>query len=231
MEKSYRYISWFFVALFTISIFGFKNYFFQFPLFEKFSSVHHIHLITLIVWFLLLFIQPILIYKKKFQLHRILGKVSYFFVPVMVLFMLLVMKAQYNQMSAAKLPLDFSLGFLYLPTAAMIPFVIIYILAIVNKRNPVIHMRYMIATAVSLLGPGIGRINFGISDLTQSILFAFALSDLVFIGLLLFEFFKTKIYKPYFISLLVCLFFHGIYPYFPSTDLWQFVALKFVQWL
>lgn len=229
MEKSYKNISWFFVLVFSVLVFGFRNYFSQIPQFKDFYYVHHIHLFTVFIWFVLLFIQPVLICRKKIQLHKAIGRTTYIFVPVMVFFMLLVMKAQYTKMVAANLPIEFCLGFLYLPTAAMLPFIIIYMLAIVFRRNPKVHMRYMVATAISLLGPGIGRINFGINDSTQAIMFAFALSDLFFIGLLVFEFFKTKFYKPYVVSLLVCLFFHGIYIFFPATSWWQGIAQKFVS--
>ncbi len=230
MEISYKYISWFFMALLAIILFGFQRYFLSFPGFNGFNYVHHIHSISLLLWFSMLFIQPVLIYKKKFALHRILGKVSYFLVPFIVFFTLMAMKTQYMKGVQEKLPHEFSLALLYLPAAALIPFVILYILAIVNRKKTKYHMRYMVATAIALLGPGIGRINFGIQDMTQAIMFAFALSDLFFIGLLVFEYFKNKIYKPYVISLAICLFFHGIYTFFPSTTLWQTIASKFVVW-
>lgn len=229
MEKSYRFISFFFVALFAISVYGFKFYFSQFPQFEKFTWVHHIHVATLTLWFALLVIQPVLIYKKKIHLHRVLGKVSYFLVPVIIYCMLLAMKTQYVKTGSFGMQESARLALIYLPAAALIPFVILYILAIINKKKPRIHMRYMIATAVSLLGPGIGRINFGITEFTSAVLFAFALSDMFFIVLLVFEYFKTKTYSPYIISLLICLFFHGIYAFFPATGLWQFIAAKFVE--
>ncbi|MEJ7646933.1 MAG: hypothetical protein WKF87_20215 [Chryseolinea sp.] len=133
-------------------------------------------------------------------------------------------------MAAEKLPEEFNLAFLYLPTAALIPFVLLYFLAIINKKTTKYHMRYMVSTAIALLGPGIGRINFGVTDMTQAVMFAFALSDLFFVVLLVFEYFKNKIYKPYIISLAICLFFHGIYPVFPSTNFWQTFASKFVLW-
>ena len=230
MEKSYKYISYFFLALLAITVFGFKKYFLLFPNFEDFTYVHHLHSISLLLWFAMLFVQPILIYQKKIELHRLLGKFSYILVPFIVYCMLLAIKNQYLKGVEQNAPENINLAFIYLPTAAMVPFIIIYLLAILNKRKPKIHMRYMIATAVSLLGPGIGRIHFGFTDLTTAIMFAFALSDLFFIGLLAFEYFKTKVYKPYTVSLLICLFFHGIYPFFPSTDLWLLIARKLVLW-
>ncbi|MEO8854463.1 MAG: hypothetical protein ABI359_11840 [Ginsengibacter sp.] len=230
MEISYKYISWFFIVLLAITLFGFQRYFLSFPGFNGFTYVHHIHAISLLLWFAMLFIQPVLIYAKKFGLHRFLGKLSYFLIPFIVFFTLMVMKIQYMKGVQEKWPEAFNLAFLYLPAAALIPFVILYILAIINRKKTKYHMRYMIATAIALLGPGIGRINFGIQDMTHAIMFAFALSDLFLIGLLVFEYFKNKIYKPYLISLAICLFFHGIYPFFPSTNIWQFLASKFVVW-
>lgn len=230
MEKSYKYISYFFIILLAIIIFGFKRYFLSFPNFKGFVYVHHLHSISLLLWFAMLFVQPVLIYKKKIKLHRLAGKFSYLLIPIIIFCTLMVMKLQYVKIAESHAPENFNLAFLYLPTAALIPFVTLYILAIANKKKPKYHMRYMISSAVALLGPGIGRINFGITDMTEAIMFGFALSDSFFVGLLIFEYFKSKIYKPYFISFSICLFFHGIYPFFPSTKFWQTIASAFVYW-
>jgi hypothetical protein len=110
MEISYKYLSWFFMALLAIILFGFQRYFLSFPGFNGFNYVHHIHAISLLLWFGMLFIQPVLIYKKKFALHRILGKVSYFLVPFIVFFTLMAMKTQYMSGVKEKLPHEFSCG-------------------------------------------------------------------------------------------------------------------------
>jgi len=142
--------------------------------------------------------------------------------------MLAVMKVQYLKGQANHLPEKDILAFLYLPASALIPFVITYLLAIYYKRQPASHMRYIIAGAVTLLGPSIGRINFGIENITTAIIFAFALSDISLVGLLVYELFNRKHYTPYVISLLICIFFHGLFAFFPYTNLWQTIAAKLV---
>jgi Uncharacterised protein family (UPF0014) len=230
MEKDYKNISYFFVAVLVISIFGFfKSYFSLFPNFIGLTYVHHIHLISLLIWFALLILQPILIYQKKFQTHKNLGKFSYFLVPIMVFLMLMIAKFVYLQRAEHNVPEDINVGILYLSAGSLFPFVIFYVLAIINKKKPKYHMRYMIATSVALLGPGIGRIKFGFTDFTQAVMFAWALADLFLVGLIIFEYFKGKIYQPYVISLVICLFFHGIYPFFSSTGLWKTIASSFIH--
>lgn len=229
MEKAYRQTSYFFISILLISFVGFfRSYFSTFPHFESFQYIHHLHLLSLLLWFVLLMVQPVLIYKKKVEWHRLLGKASYVLMPIIVLLMLAVMKVQYLKGQANHLPQKDNLAFLYLPVSALIPFIITYLLAIFYRHQPASHMRYIIASAVTLLGPSIGRINFGIKNITTAILFAFALSDIFLVGLLVYEFFNRKHYIPYVISLLICVFFHGLFAFFPYTNLWQAIASKLV---
>jgi hypothetical protein len=87
----------------------------------------------------------------------------------------------------------------------------------------------MIATAVALLGPAIGRINFGIRDLETAILFAFGVSNLFLIALIIFERFKGRRYKPYIISLGICVLFQSLFPWIPESQAWQIIAAGFIK--
>lgn len=230
MERAYKHVSYFFVAILTILFIGFyKSYFSQFPLFTGFTVVHHTHLILLLLWFAMLIIQPILIYRKRLDWHRLIGKASYVLVPLLIWSMLGVMETQYVK-NIPRMPEAQNLAFLYLPTSALIPFVTLYILAIIYRKKPALHMRYIIASAVALLGPGVGRINFGIQDFNTAVMFAFALCDVFLVGLLIYEYTKGKNYRPYLISLTICLLFHYAFPWFPGSAIWQTLA-KGVVWI
>ena len=156
MERAYKNVSYFFVAILAILVFGFyKSYFSKFPTFAEFTNVHHAHTLLLLLWFGMLIIQPILIYQKRLDLHRLLGKASYVLVPLIVWSMLVAMRTQYVN-NLQRMPEAQNIAFLYLPASALIPFVALYSLAIVYRKKPALHMRYMIASAVALLGPGVG---------------------------------------------------------------------------
>jgi hypothetical protein len=231
MERSYKNVSYFFVATLAIVVAGFyKSYFSQFPTFSGLTYVHHIHTVLLLLWFAMLIVQPILIYQKRIDLHRLVGKFSYVLVPIIILSLLAVMKIQYLK-NAPRMPEMQNLAFLYLPTSALIPFVTLYVLAIVFKEHPASHMRYMIASAVALLGPGVGRINLGFTDFNTAVMVAFALCDVLLVGLLIYEYTKGKNYYPYLVSLLICSIFHYAFPWVPGSAIWQGFAKGAANWL
>ncbi|MBD2705351.1 hypothetical protein IC229_32345 [Spirosoma sp. BT702] len=229
MERSYKHVSYLFVAILAIIVAGFyKSYFSKFPVFTGFTYVHHTHSLLLLLWFVMLIIQPILIYQKRLDLHRLIGKASYVLVPLIVWSMLAVMRKQYLR-NLPNMPEVRNLASLYLPVSALIPFVTLYVLAIIYCKKPALHMRYMIASAIALLGPGIGRINFGFADFKTAVMFAFALGDVFLVGLLIYEFTKGKNYRPYLISLLICAVFHYAFPWAPNSAGWEWVAQGLVR--
>lgn len=229
MERSYKHVSYLFIAILAIIVAGFYNsYFSKFPVFTGLSSVHHTHSILLLLWFAMLIIQPILIYQKRLDLHRLMGKASYVLVPLIIWSMLALMRKQYLR-NLPKMPEARNLAFLYLPVSALIPFVTLYVLAIIYRKKSALHMRYMIASAIALLGPAIGRINFGFAHFDTAVMFAFALGDVFLVGLLAYEFVKGKNYRPYLVSLLICLIFHNAFPWAPNSAGWQWIAQGFVR--
>ncbi len=201
MECAYRNVSYFFVAILAIIIVGFyPHYFVHFADFAGFTYVHHTHTVLLLLWFAMLIVQPILIYQQRLDLHCLLGKTSYVLMPLIVGSMLAAIKTGYVK-SLLRLPQAQNLASLYLPISALIPFGTLYILAIVYRKRPALLMRYMIALAVALLGPGVGRIPLDITDFNTAIMVAFALCDVWLLGLLLQEYTKGKVYQPYLLSL------------------------------
>ena len=212
MERAYKNVSFFFVVILAILVFGFwKSYFSRFPVFDSLIYVHHTHTLLLLLWFAMLIVQPILIYQKQLDLHRLVGKFSYLLVPLLVWSMVAAMRTQYLK-NMPRIPEAQNLAFLYLPVSALIPFVTLYILAIVYRKKPALHMHYMIATAVALLGPGIGRIRFGITDFNTAVMFAFALCDVFLVGLIVYDYMKGKNSPPYLVSLIICVVFHNAFP-------------------
>ena len=75
----------------------------------------------------------------------------------MILSIFMVSKMVY-QRSIATLTLQESLAETVLGITNMFAFILFYYLAIFNSRNMAIHMRYMIGTALVMLGPGLGRL-------------------------------------------------------------------------
>lgn len=234
MEKIYKNVAYFFLIITIIIFAGFyKTYFVLFPEFVGIKTIHHIHGFTLMLWLVLLVLQPILINQKQYELHRLLGKFSYLLMPVIFVFMLLVYKNQYLRGEANGDPHAQNLGNLFLVFTDTFPFVIFYFLAVINKNNVAKHLRYMISTAVIVVGPGLGRIfliwlgmEYMSIIITVSVILFFA-----FIGLIAYDRWSGKRFKinPFTIALIIFLVPNLLTLFIPQSAWWQEIAGWFVK--
>lgn len=185
----------------------------QFPAFKDATIIIHIHGALLMTWLLLLVVQPMLIHMGKAKLHRKIGSISWVLGPAIIMMLFLVGKQSFNR-GLGNFPLADSYAVMVLDTRGFISFAIIWALAMAFRKNPNAHMRYMIATGILGIGPGIGRgfmYFFGLS-LWDALTYA-DLLDLVIVGLLLgFDIGRKRDYKPFAVVFLILLI---------GTILWQ----------
>jgi len=231
MEKSYKNIAYFFLLIFVVIIIGFLKTYFGL-LFKKndLDAAMHFHGIVLTLWFGLLIIQPILIQKRQFNLHRLIGKFSYILVPIIIYSMIIITKHMYIREGTTTMTEKEKLADLFLPLSQMIVFAILYILAMVNKSKTPLHLRYIITSTLALLAPGLERIPiyWFAQPEQQSTLFAFIITDLIVIGLIFYDRKNNKKYNAYTISLGLLIFAHICYLLVPMTNFWQAVGQKIV---
>ena len=217
------------ILMFVIVHIGFHaTYIKEFPEFQKFNWVHHIHGALMGAWVLLLLLQPILIHKKKFAAHRFLGKLSYVVAPCVIVSMVFIARQNYQtgilKKSAAEVMAIQSITWMQI-----VMFLLFYSLAIYFRKNSYNHIRFMIATAIVMLGPPINRIIFSYFPDVPT-LYIFLISLYVKTGvaaaLFLSDFIKKKNIMPGLVVLLTFLFsdlvFHARY-----TDAWQAIG-KFI---
>jgi hypothetical protein len=229
MEKTYKNIGLFFVAIFAIVFLGFfKTYFGLFPTFTKVTTVQHIHGLLFVLWFLMLIVQPVLIKKRKYKWHRVIGKVSYFLVPLIVISIFFIAKELYETapISQAK-----KIATLYIPFYQIVDFVTLYLLAIYYKNKISYHLRYMIATSLAVYGAALKRFftNFlGVTGL-NGFLYTFIITDLILLGFILYDRKHGKDNKPYVVSLIILLISQFGFYFLRNTDLWQTLCGFFVQ--
>jgi hypothetical protein len=195
MEKSYRFLPYFFAAFFVVVIYCFyQSYFGQFPYFKnvispignvpiKITSVTHFHAIIIVIWLLMLILQPILILKKQLKWHRIIGKASY--LVVALLFISLLMIVSQEQTKAKNLPV-FAANLFDIPV-----FMVFYCLAIYFRKKPAYHARFMVMSVLPFINPALARANIAGVPVQLAL----------WILLFLIEFFTRKTYKPYLIGL------------------------------
>jgi len=196
MEKSYKYLGYFFLLLIPLTLAGFyKTYIGQFPNFEeKIDSFIHLHAFIASIWILMLIAQPFLILNKKYLIHRTIGKLSYIIFPLLLLsFVPQIIKiVNYGDVK--------NLYFTLADGALLITF---YTLAIYNRKESAIHMRYMIALALVFLGPTVGRIGPILLKwpelFTQNV--QYGIIYLILLSLLFYDKIENKKYYPYVIAI------------------------------
>ncbi|MEN2284214.1 hypothetical protein AAGF08_18870 [Algoriphagus sp. SE2] len=207
----------------------YDSYTSQFPTFENATTVIHIHGALLMAWLVLLVIQPMLIYFKKAKLHRTIGKVSYILGPLIIISMFLVGKGSYWRGVDVFSEVE-NLGFMALDIRGLITFAIFWALAMGYRKKSAAHMRYMIATAILAIGPGVGRGLVASFDLPLfTALTITDILDLVIVGVLLgYDLVKKNDFKPYLTVFLLLLGGSFLWQ-INESNFWQNFASYYVE--
>lgn len=196
MDKSYKYLGYFFLFLIPLIFAGFyKSYFKPFPNFNVNINVFtHLHAFIASVWVLTLIVQPFLIFNKKFALHRKVSKLSYFIFPLLILsFIPQIVKIVRTE----------DIANLFFPLGDGALLIVFYTLAIYNRKIRSKHMRYMIASALVLLGPTIGRIGPTLLGWTEVFTqnFEYGIVYSILIGLIFYDMKNKRKFQPYLIAI------------------------------
>lgn len=209
LQRKARNASLLSVAVLLILIWGFyRTYIMHFPAFEGFIFVQHFHGVILLVWMVCLIVQPLLIQRKQMNIHRMIGKFSFILAPLLVISILLVSKMTYLRNLEAMPSKEEAISMIALSITPMLAFIILYSLAIVNKRNTFNHMRYMIGTALIMIGPGLGRACGIYFNMPGPMAVSFTLILITFISLIFFatDLIKKRNYLPNLIVLMLMIF-------------------------
>lgn len=237
MERKYTNIYVFFVGILLVLIWGFyRSYLFYFPTFEggywggnSYNYIQHSHGTLMLTWVFFLIIQPILIKKGLLKIHKIIGIASYFIVPLLLLSICLVTKTFYYR-TLSTINNKEAIGTITGITS-FVAFAIFYFLAIANKKNTPVHMRYMLGTSLLLINPGLSRALFVFFDMAAS---GLAVSDYVAMTIaicfIVYDYRNNKNYKPYVVILVVLIIMHLIWQ-FRYTNVWQTIGRNIVQHL
>ena len=226
MQKVYRNTAIFIILIMIGIQWGFyRTYTSEFPNFINKTITIHVHGILLMMWMILLIVQPLLINTGRTQLHRTIGKVSWVLGPLIIVSMFLVGRGSYGR-SIGNIPEQVNLATMVLDIRGYLTFAIFWALAMFYRKNSASHMRYMIATGMLAIGPGVGRglISSGV-DFPTALTITDVL-DLVIVGTLLgFDIYRKKNYKPFLIVFVVFLI-GAILWQVKDGDAWQ----SFARW-
>lgn len=144
---------YFAVALALIFIGFWESYF---SALSNARTTIHIHAALSVLWIVMLIAQALLIRSGRRKWHLLLGRSSYVAAPLIIGFGLLV-TYEAALRAGDELSPD-SLSQLTLPLYGMFQFVTAYAFAIGYRRQPQLHARLMIASAVPLLSAAVLRI-------------------------------------------------------------------------
>jgi hypothetical protein len=159
MEKTTQNrLLYFFVAIFIITNLGFyKTYLIHFPKFEGFPWIYHVHGVLAMAWVLMLIAQSYLIRAKKYDLHRLIGKLSYLIMPLFLLSLFFAAKESYLKNIKTQPQTDALAHLTFGGTIDIFLLGLIYTLAIIYKKNVVYHLRFMASTGLIIMTPSLGR--------------------------------------------------------------------------
>lgn len=207
MERGYRRLSYFFLLLIPIFVAGFWiPYFSEIPKFDpSITLVDHVHAILLFSFLALLIFQPFAVRRDAFEIHRALGRVSYFLVPAVVLSAIAVVWKEYEANVEQGANAVTARNAEFLSVAQLTLLVVLYCLAVfsIHRRNVPAHMRSIVCIVLVLLPAGLARTFgywFGLrQSLSQTI--CLTLIDLVLISLILMDRFRNRPSFPYIVVL------------------------------
>jgi hypothetical protein len=197
--QKYDRVSLLSIVILIVLTWGFyRTYIAFFPSFEGFQFAQHFHGAIMLLWMAMLVVQPWLMSRKKFRIHKAIGKASFVVAPILMVSIFLVSRMTYYNNLKALPAVEDAVAMISLSMPGLVIFGIFFGLAVANKRRTYYHMRYMIGTALLMIGPGLGRIlgvNFGVRpDLGVTITLAVvALSAAAF---LLVDLVKKRDYMP-----------------------------------
>ena len=180
-------------------------------------------------WMLLLIVQPLLIHYGKAHLHRTVGKVSWVLGPLIIISLFLVGRGGYAR-GLGIVPEQENLSFVVLDMRGFLSFAIFWFMAKITRKFPASHMRYMIATGILAIGPGVGRgldHSFGLG-LGTAITITDVL-DLAIVGALLcIDLYRKKNYKAFLTVFMVLLIGSALWQ-LRYTDGWQTFAKYYAE--
>jgi len=222
LEKSGLY----FVGLLALAIAGFwPSYFVKF--FDgtgDFTFYFHFHAVTALVWIFLLITQPILIAKRKHNLHRSLGRLSFMIIPLLYISIILLAHHQID-------PDDTRIGIsLWIPFKDLLILGVGYFIAMKYRKNPAIHARGMILTGMVMIEPALvrllGKSLDGTSLASINYPITIGLVYLLFFTLIFSER-RQRIGRWVFpLGLLLYLFVHGVIIFRIKISAWE----AFARW-
>ncbi|MBK8392626.1 MAG: hypothetical protein IPL23_26630 [Saprospiraceae bacterium] len=116
-------------------------------------------------WILMLIALAYLIRAKKYALHKLIGKLSYIIMPLFLISLFFAAKESYLRNIKTMPQADALANMTNGGTIDIFFLGLIYIFAMVYKKNVGYHLRFMASTGLIILTPGLGRFVFAFLEI------------------------------------------------------------------
>jgi len=229
-QMNFDNAGYFALALIALAFLGFwPTYFSKF--FDGTADFHnyfHFHFAMASLWIALLILQPILIRKKKFSIHKQTGKLSFIILPLF--FVSVILLKHHNIGGAVAQGLGASL---WLQLKDLVIIGLMFTIAMTNTKNMQVHARAMIATGIVFIEPTLGR--FIILTVLPEPDFMFGLGITVaimyvlIISLIIIERKQTSGRWVFPLLLVLFMIFHYLIFFQVSFPMWDSIAEWFVK--
>jgi hypothetical protein len=248
MQKTYNVynnLGYYFLLLLAVFVpLGFYKSYFSILLQPK-PSIIHIHFGFMATWIVMLIVQPFLIKYNKKRLHRLIGKISYVIIPCLLIVTWFMLRYSYyhflenlrttnpsltnDQMLQQAAGYD-TITFIYITWLALF-----YFLGIINRKNSVIHSRYMLAAGLTMIGPAVDRMwyyAFGLESFFGKIpleTFAFLLVDVILVFLLARDYRNKKPLRPLSTALIIYIIGEILELTIQNSPVWKNIVAFLMQ--
>ena len=124
------------------------------------ASIHwllHVHAAVFLSWFLLFCTQAWLPGSGNIALHMRLGKASVLLAIAMVVLAYFVMRGAYANPAFTIAGMSSTSSMMF-PFTDIVNFSIVYVLALVHRKNPSAHKRLMLLAGILIIDPAVARL-------------------------------------------------------------------------
>jgi hypothetical protein len=216
----YSRVYWYFILAMAVTFAGFFESFFA--NLATTDAWHHIHGISATGWILLVIVQPWLYSRGKMPVHRKLGKLSFLLAPMLIfggmkmVHTMVTRRDEYPPFEAYRLS--------FIDCYSLVAFIFLFSAALYHRRNLQYHARYMAATVVLLMPPGLTRFMKyvpGIDGLPMALQANFIVLDIVILLMLLDDKRRGGFSKPYLQLAAIMVLMHILMTYAGHWGWWQ----------
>jgi len=227
----FRNSSFFFIALIGLVFVGFsKTYFLRLD--ESFPPIIHLHVLFIGAWLLLITSQAFLIRQNQGPTHRQLGELSYVLAPMILISGLYLARIQFE----ARLGywnLSANLQSLWLAVSHFALFGAFFGLAMVYRKQRLLHARFMIIATLLFVPPALVR-TLGILEISLPPIsrmdLSFIITDLVILALLTMDLRKRQSPVPFAVALGAFAFIQVALRFVGEHPAWRMTARLLVDY-